>query len=177
MAAIHRAAVRPYAVPSAKVKRVEIPTGNELHKCRENLKKAQAAMDATISAIRANAHAGGLLLIAACNENPGGAWVPWLKANGISKAEARRLMNFAKLCEKGKGNHPIEMLRNFGFIPPIEKNNKPSMKGLMPQWMTWTGKLVSHLGGYSASQMDIIERMVIAQQLQPLVDFHAKLSR
>jgi hypothetical protein len=169
-------------VPSAKVKHVEIPTGNELHKCRENLKKAQAAMDATISAIRANAYAGGLLLIAAYNENSGGAWMPWLKANGISKAEARRLMNFAKLCEKGRGNHPIEMLRNFGFIPPIDRKNSPQKKTKIKSsnWYGLSTKLTVSLDDLmrdvSLSQMGEMRRFAIAQQLKPIVDLYKKLS-
>lgn len=181
-----RKAARVYSaavVPSGKVKCVEIPSGNELHKCRENLNKAQAAMDAIISAIRANAYAGGLLLIAAYNENPGGAWVPWLQANGISKAEARRLMNFAKLCERGRGNHAIEMLRAFGFIPPLDRENSPQNKTKTqpPNWYGLSAKLTVSLDDLvrdvPPSQMGEMQRMAVAEHLRPIADFCAKLSR
>jgi hypothetical protein len=163
-------------MPNKKTKVTKLTVGNELHKCLGNLEKVQAVMHEAIESARANAHAAGLILIAAYNKNPGGKWFPWLAENGIDHSEARRLINFAKLCERGQGRADTGMLKKFGVIKSKPRAYAGKVRSCVPQWMTWTGKIVSHFSQVKASQVDDMEKEAMAQQLKPIVDLYEKLS-
>ncbi len=163
-------------MPNAKIKRVNLPVANEIHKCLENLKTAQAVMQDVIDSTRANAYAAGARLLAAYNENPGGAWFPWLIDNGIDTKEASELMNFAKYCDSGETYSDAVMLKKFDVIKSKPRASGGKVRSFAPQWMTWTGKITGHFSHVKPSQMNDMEKEAMAQQLKPIVDLYKKLS-
>jgi hypothetical protein len=163
-------------IPNKKTKVTKLTVGNELYKCQQNLKTASAVMADAIESARANAHAAGLLLIAAYNENPGGKWLPWLSASGFDKNEASDLMNFARWCENGNNYADSLMLKKFGVIKSKPRATGRKGRAIAPQWMTWTGKIVGHFSQVKASQMDDMQREAIAAQLKPIADLYKKIS-
>jgi hypothetical protein len=176
-------------IPNKKTKVTKLTVGNEIHKCQQNLKTAGAVMTNAIDSARANAHAAGLLLIAAYNENPGGKWLPWLSANGVDKNEAKDLMNFAKWCERPRNQYSdVLMLKKFGIIRAsknddqnIETDWRDKKDKLKPQWPVWAGKLCGFVNVTTKQravyEWSDTEKEAVRLTLKPIADFYQKLSR
>jgi hypothetical protein len=174
-----RPAVKLPAKRKAIERRPAVPIGNELPECLENLDKARKEMQHAIELARQNAERAGALLIAAYNLNPGGKWRHWLAENGYD-ADMLDLMNFARWCEK-EGHDYLDstILRKFGLIEkkPRSGNNAMPRGG----WVGLSGKLSGKLHEIEKltpiDGMDEWSRLAIAQQLKPIAEIYAKLSR
>jgi hypothetical protein len=172
---------RPAVKMPAKRKAIEklptVPVGNELPQCLENLVMARKEMQHAIELARVNAERAGALLIAEYELNPGGKWRLWLVKNGYD-ASFVDLMNFARWCEK-EGHDYLDstILKKFGLIEKKPRASGGKVRSLMPQWITWTGKVIGQLSQIKASEIDDLQAEAIAQQLQPIVDFHKTITR
>jgi hypothetical protein len=119
-------------------------------------------------------------LLAEHAKNQGGKWSDWLAKNGISRDEARDLMNFAKWREQGNESTDERMLRKFGVIrsPKNEKHKNPT-KGIAVNWPVWAGKLAGHLGELTkrqpVSKWEDDQREAVAAQLRPIAELYKEM--
>jgi hypothetical protein len=162
------------------------PVGNDLDECLANLAKARKQMRHAIELARGNAQRAGALLIASYNLNQGGKWRPWLAANGYDESMID-LMHFARWSEKeSHGYMDTTILKKFGLVEKSAKTREVDrqrklMKSTFTPWIAWTGKLTAHFGEVAKqnppSHWDVMDRISVAEQLRPIAEFYAKLSK
>ena len=156
------------------------PVGNDLDECLANLAKARKQMRHAIELARGNAQRAGALLIASYNLNQGGKWRPWLAANGYDESMID-LMRFARWSEKeSHGYMDTTILKKFGLV-----ERKPrSGNAAMPRggdFVGLSGKLSGKLAEIEklspVEKMDDWSKLSISEQLRPIAEFYAKLSK
>jgi hypothetical protein len=143
------------------------------------LQSVQGATDAVNQAMQASVEIGGHL-----REIPKGLRIAWLRDNcpTITQKQIAAYLSIEATYRKRPDNaidHRFFTLLGMTSDDQSGPTEKP-MKGAMPQWIAWTGKLTGYFSEMTKQtppdQWDEMQRVAVAEQLKPIVELYKKIT-